>query len=215
MKINEVEALVGITKKNIRFYEQEGLLSPRRNRENGYRDYGEEEVKVLRRIKLLRKLGIPLGEIRRLQSGELTVGDAMDRHRVVLEREQKSLLNSQALCQSMSALTGRLDTLEPEPWLEQMARMEQEGTSFMNRQNKDVKTRYVGAAVGAAIMILLMGGLMALFGWCALLESDPMPLWLLAVLDIPCLAVVIGVIVALAQRMKEIRGGEIDAASKY
>ena len=44
MKINEVEALVGITKKNIRFYEAEGLLAPRRNSENGYRDYGEAEV---------------------------------------------------------------------------------------------------------------------------------------------------------------------------
>ena len=31
MRINEVEALVGITKKNIRFYEAEGLLTPRRN----------------------------------------------------------------------------------------------------------------------------------------------------------------------------------------
>ena len=43
-KINEVEALVGITKKNIRFYEAEGLLSPRRNSQNGYRDYGDAEV---------------------------------------------------------------------------------------------------------------------------------------------------------------------------
>jgi len=33
MKINEVEALVGITKKNIRFYEEKGLLSPSRNSE--------------------------------------------------------------------------------------------------------------------------------------------------------------------------------------
>ena len=57
LKINEVEALVGITRKNIRFYEAEGLLSPRRNSQNGYRDYGETEVEVLRRIKLLRKLG--------------------------------------------------------------------------------------------------------------------------------------------------------------
>ena len=64
MKINEVEALVGITRKNIRFYEAEGLLSPRRNSQNGYRDYGETEVEVLRRIKLLRKLGLPLEEIR-------------------------------------------------------------------------------------------------------------------------------------------------------
>ena len=67
MKINEVEALVGITKKNIRFYEEQGLLTPRRNSENGYRDYGPEEVAVLRRIKLLRKLGLPLEEIRRMQ----------------------------------------------------------------------------------------------------------------------------------------------------
>ena len=37
MKINQVEQLVGITKKNIRFYEEQGLLSPGRNRENGYR----------------------------------------------------------------------------------------------------------------------------------------------------------------------------------
>lgn len=69
MKINEVEALVGITKKNIRFYESEGLLSPRRNSANGYRDYGPEEVEVLRRIKLLRKLGVPLEEIRKMQRG--------------------------------------------------------------------------------------------------------------------------------------------------
>ena len=39
VKINEVEAQVGITKKNIRFYEEQGLLHPRRSTENGYRDY--------------------------------------------------------------------------------------------------------------------------------------------------------------------------------
>ena len=82
MKINEVEALVGITRKNIRFYEAEGLLSPRRNSQNGYRDYGETEVEVLRRIKLLRKLGLPLEEIRQMQHGAYTVGDGMRRHLV-------------------------------------------------------------------------------------------------------------------------------------
>ena len=33
MRINEVERLVGITKRNIRFYEKEGLLSPGRSSE--------------------------------------------------------------------------------------------------------------------------------------------------------------------------------------
>ena len=64
MKINEMEALVGVTKKNIRFYEEQGLLSPRRNSENGYREYGEAEIETLRRIKLMRKLGVPIPEIR-------------------------------------------------------------------------------------------------------------------------------------------------------
>ena len=54
MRINKVEELVGITKKNIRFYEEQGLLSPARNLENGYRDYSEEDVETLHKIKLLR-----------------------------------------------------------------------------------------------------------------------------------------------------------------
>ena len=37
MKINEVEAAVGVTKKNIRFYEEEGLITPSREPGNGYR----------------------------------------------------------------------------------------------------------------------------------------------------------------------------------
>ena len=73
VKINEVETLAGITKKNIRFYEAQGLLSPARNSENGYRDYGEEDVRVLRRIKLFRKMGLPIEEIRQMFAGVHTV----------------------------------------------------------------------------------------------------------------------------------------------
>ena len=87
VKINEVEALVGISKKNIRFYEEEGLLCPQRNSENGYRNYSDADVDVLMKIKFLRKLGLPLDEIRALQQGRLTVADALHRHRITLERE--------------------------------------------------------------------------------------------------------------------------------
>ena len=68
MKINEVEQAIGITKKNIRFYEEQGLLKPSRNSANGYRDYSKEDVDTLCQIKLLRKLGIPIEEIKKLQS---------------------------------------------------------------------------------------------------------------------------------------------------
>jgi len=88
---------VGITKKNIRFYEEKGLLSPSRNSENGYRDYGEAEVAALRQIKRMRKLGVPLEEIRRMQAGG-TVADGMRRHLVTLERERRNLDEAARLC---------------------------------------------------------------------------------------------------------------------
>ena len=70
MKINEVEAAVGVTKKNIRFYEEEGLITPSREPGNGYRSYSQADVERLRRIKLLRKLDVPLAEIRQMLEGE-------------------------------------------------------------------------------------------------------------------------------------------------
>lgn len=47
MKIYQVEELVGITKKNIRFYEEQKLLCPKRNPENDYREYSLEDVRQL------------------------------------------------------------------------------------------------------------------------------------------------------------------------
>ena len=142
MKINEVEALVGITKKNIRFYEEQGLLTPRRNSDNGYRDYGQAEVDTLRRIKLLRKLGLPLEEIRRMQAGG-TVADGMRRHLVTLERERQDLEQSIELCRRLKSVDGRLEGLDAAALLEEMETLEQQGTTFQNRQMGDARVRYV------------------------------------------------------------------------
>ena len=88
MKINEVEQLVGVTKRNIRFYEKEGLLSPGRT-DNGYRDYSEADVEALRKIKLLRKLDVPLEEIRRMQQGTLTLTDGVQTAMTCTPRKKK------------------------------------------------------------------------------------------------------------------------------
>ena len=216
MKINEVEALVGITKKNIRFYEAEGLLAPRRNSDNGYRDYGEAEVDALRRIKLLRKLGVPLEEIRRMQSGGHTVGDGMRRHLVTLERERENLEQSIRLCSALTDRQERLEDLDAGAILAEMEAMEQSGTTFQNRQHEDVRVRYVAPVAVTVLMVLLMLGLMWLFLWA--FETDPAgapPLPLLAVfLVIPAL-VALGVIVSLVQRIREIGRREIDDAKQF
>ena len=59
MTIQEVEARTGLPRATVRYYEREGLLSPQRL-ENGYRDYSEDNITTLLRIKLLRELGIAL-----------------------------------------------------------------------------------------------------------------------------------------------------------
>lgn len=91
MRINKVEELVGITKKNIRFYEEKGLLNPERNTENGYREYSDEDVAMLQKIKLLRQLSIPIEEILKLQKGYLTLEDCMRRHMIFLDREEENV----------------------------------------------------------------------------------------------------------------------------
>ena len=70
MTIKELEQRTGMPRANIRYYEEEGLLSPRRL-DNGYRDYAEEDVRTLEKIKLLRSLQLDIGTIRLLQQGKL------------------------------------------------------------------------------------------------------------------------------------------------
>lgn len=217
LKINEVEALVGITRKNIRFYEAEGLLSPRRNSQNGYRDYGETEVEVLRRIKLLRKLGLPLEEIRQMQHGAYTVGDGMRRHLVSLERERQNLEAAIRFCGTLTDRRERLEELDAQSLLDRMAQMEQEGTTFMNKQKQDTRhRRFVAPIVVAIVMSVLMAGLIWLFLWA--FEVDPAgapPLPVLALFVAIPAAVVVGVVIALVQRVREIERGEEDDARNY
>jgi len=216
VKINEVEAQVGITKKNIRFYEEQGLLSPRRDSSNGYRDYGEAEVAVLRQIKLMRKLGVPLEEIRRMQAGG-TVADGMRRHLVTLERERKSLEQSIQLCQSLKDREERLDALDAAGLLEEMEKLEQAGTTFRDKQKNDLKpVRYAGAVVMALLTTVLMAAIIALMVWgFAVDPADAPPLALVAVLVAIPGVVILGVLLALFQRIKEIQKGEEDDAKNY
>lgn len=216
MKINEVEAQVGITKKNIRFYEEQGLLSPRRDSSNGYRDYGEAEVAVLRQIKLMRKLGVPLEEIRRMQAGG-TVADGMRRHLVTLERERKSLEQSIQLCQSLKDREERLEALDAAGLLEEMEKLEQAGTTFRDKQKNDLKpVRYAGAVVMALLTTVLMAAVIALMVWAFTVDpADAPPLALMAVLVAIPGVVILGVLLALFQRIKEIQKGEEDDAKNY
>lgn len=139
MKINEVEAAVGVTKKNIRFYEEEGLISPRREPGNGYRSYSEADVERLRRIKLLRKLDVPLAEIRQMLEGECTLAEGMTRQLERLYTRRTDLDEAVNFCTLLQKEPVSLNELDVEQTLARLTAKEEQGVSFVNIEQTDRK----------------------------------------------------------------------------
>lgn len=100
MKINEAEQLLGITKANIRFYEKEGLLTPSRN-ESGYREYSEADIRQLKQIVILRKLGIPVQQIADILDGALPLQKALDDNIASLNDQIDALNGALALTKQL------------------------------------------------------------------------------------------------------------------
>ena len=216
MKINEVEELTGITKKNIRFYEEQGLFSPGRNAENGYRVYGDREVQILKQIKLMRKLGVSIEDIRQMLAGKNTVADGMRRHLVTVEREKKNLEHAIDLCRELQELDVPLSEIDTDGILAQMDALERTGTSFQNKQKEDVRIRYVAPVIITVLMLGLKLGLILLMLWgYAVSPEDAPPVAMLVVLILICVSVGAGVLLALFQRIREIGIGEVEDARKY
>ena len=203
MKINEVEQAVGISKKNIRFYEQEGLLRPSRSA-NGYRDYAPADVKTLLQVKLLRKLDIPLEEIKRIQSGSL----------IVLRRRRTNLEATEEFCRRILSESAEMTTLPVEQLLADMENMEKGGTRFMDVRQRDKKTRKRASIVAAVIAIAFMVWFLGIMAYAFAAEPEAPVLLILFVVAFPLIGIV-GTVLALRERLKEIEGGEIDEASKY
>lgn len=213
VKINEVERQVGITKKNIRFYEDQGLISPERNLSNGYREYSERDVSLLLKIKLLRRLAIPIEEIRKLLEGRLTLLECMERHQISLQHEKHNLELISEMCEKLSQEEKTLSGLEADRYLEQLNEMEKEGVRFMKISKADVSKKKRGAQISATVMIVLIV-LWDLFIFITGVYSQiPWPVTLL--MTLPITMIIIGILLALRERMKEIDGGEEDEAANY
>jgi DNA-binding transcriptional MerR regulator len=212
VKINQVEELVGITKKNIRFYEAQGLVRPERDPSNGYREYTLRDVEQLQRVKLLRMLDVPCERIRRVTDGELPLPDCMRAHAAALKARQADLARMRELC-ALLEQADDLASLDTAEYLETMRRLEQGGARFVDVKQSDVKKRRAASILSAAVFVVLMAAIIALALWGN--SVAPMPTLLLIFIIVFPLAVIVGVLIALRQRLKELKGGELDEAGQY
>lgn len=213
MKINQVEELVGITKKNIRFYEEQGLLNPERNHENGYREYSLADVQMLNKIKLLRKLAFPIDVIRKLQRNEEAFDKCVEEQILRLSHEQHNVELMKQLCMKLADDVDSLDELNASDYLDDMKRMEAGGAEFMDIKKVDVVKKKAGSAAAATIVIVSIAALIGLVFWAEKVDPIPIPIFVVIVGIFG--AMIVGILIALKQRFAEINGGEEDEASKY
>jgi DNA-binding transcriptional MerR regulator len=95
-----MERRTKLERANIRYYEKEGLITPQRH-DNGYRDYSEEDVNTLLKVKLLRRLKLSIEEIRSLQRADEELGAVLERKIQELERKRQEIEAAQRVCERM------------------------------------------------------------------------------------------------------------------
>lgn len=86
-QIGEVAKALGVSRRMILNYEEQGLLTPdRKNPDSGFRYYSADNMVHIRLIRALQNLGLSLGEIKEYFGNSDTLGEQIDR--LVLLRNQ-------------------------------------------------------------------------------------------------------------------------------
>lgn len=134
MNAKQTEQITGISRRNLRFYEDQGLIHPERNPDNDYRDYSEEDVEILRKIRTLRMLDVSLEEIASFLKGEKSLEQVMILQENKLRKRQQDLNTAIRFCRE-------LQTEKPD-FSEVLKKMDQEetGSSFFTGWVRDYQS---------------------------------------------------------------------------
>ena len=156
MKINELEELLGVSRATIRYYEDQGLVTPPRT-ENGYRYYGDEETRLFQKIIVLRKLGVGVTEIKNLIEDKAELHDVLKQNVAGLRARQNESAAAIEICEALDAEAGDFDSIDSPKYLRAIYESEQKGTHFA--ETKEISFRQlnlaitlIGAMAGIAII---------------------------------------------------------------
>ena len=115
MQLNELCKVCGLTKKAVEYYVDQQLVRPQ-VLENGYRDFSQQDAEMLKKVAVLRRLGLSVQTIRIvfLQGSQATLQQAVHQKAALLsvEQEQLSLLRCLADTQDWEAIRQQLDIAE-------------------------------------------------------------------------------------------------------
>ena len=214
MLINEVENIVGLSKKSIRFYEDNHLLNPKR-KDNDYRYYDEEDIKKLKIIKFLRELDVPIKELRELNEGKLSLKDCLNNRIQKIDSLKLNFDKVKEMCQEIIKDDVTYENLNIEKYFKEINILNKKERFTMNRELPSKGKRIGGAILASLIFSGIFIFFLGIICYFQITEAEkcPWPLFwfLMLILGLPVGAVLINLI----KRIKEILGGEEDEASKY
>ena len=131
--IKEAEEQTGISRANIRYYEKMGLLQPKRNEKNGYREYRPEDIKRILQIKILRKLDVPIEEIKDTFDRPEMLGKVIQKQKERLEKRRAELTDAIDFCKEIKE--ENLGEFDPQYYLKKMDEKEKKGAVFADLLN--------------------------------------------------------------------------------
>ena len=91
---SEIQKETGLTRKAIEYYEDKGLIHPQKY-ENGYRDYSINDLEILKKVSIFRKLGMSVSEIGQcIFSGGHALSSVLreKQHQLDLDEKRKEIL---------------------------------------------------------------------------------------------------------------------------
>ena len=109
--IREVASLIGLSTDAIRLYEKEGLVTPLRDPNNGYRYYGPNEIQRIMGIHLYRQLDTSISEIRDLYNTDSLAGISGHFTNLISQTEQE-ILNLQNRLEKLQFMKQHLNSLQ-------------------------------------------------------------------------------------------------------
>lgn len=156
MRINEASELCGLPKKTIKYYEEEKLIIPKRNSTNNYREYDENDIRVLREIKLLRKLGFSIDSIRTVLDKPKELKVLFENHLKEIDNNINSMKKTKYICLNILSDNNKSDSVDFANYLERISNMEQEGYKFMDENAKERKFKRDSKLTIVFIVILVL-----------------------------------------------------------
>ncbi len=213
MLINEVEHLTHLSKKSIRYYEELGLITPKRD-DNGYRIYDEENLKELKVIKFLRELNISVNDIKKLKEEKISLKECMEEKIEQIERENDNYLKIKNMCLDISRENKTFSTIDIEKYYKEISILNKEGFTMRNVKTKK-KSEIITTLISALLFMLFFVALILILSYFEITEEDKMPIILFIFFIVILLIPILCTIYNLIERIKEILKGEEDEASKY